>query len=346
MLEPQTQEQPMRDTLEHLAGTLRAAVWWTSTLYDVQSDWGAGHWYAGMVAPAGLEFSVEVKFGRKKPSLETVYAPTLAKARKEAAERARREGWVLGKVEASEDPSGKQIRRDEGWASRAKAIQPDIPWPQLRTAYLGYTDRFKEHTDCTFAGLHAHPFVAAVRWVLGTVGHFELDLECAAREAGELGEVDAWHWEPDEPFAVRYARYSPYAERLGLRAAQKTCSEHPLPHPQPEIDRFGELMFDVADHAYETMSTSRGQSSGKAESNENSLAWAPKAGFVGSKSITSHDDFKKNGINPKRSTLQYWAISDNPESDTDPMTHEVYYQEEWVRKKISTWAQKKQKTEP
>ncbi len=68
----------------------------------------------------------------------------------------------------------------------------------------------------------------------------------------------------------------------------------------------------------------------------------PPPGYVGSKTITSHERFQKKGKCIPRTTLQQWVDRDatdgNPvPTETAPDSGEKYYPEQWVREQITRW---------
>lgn len=65
--------------------------------------------------------------------------------------------------------------------------------------------------------------------------------------------------------------------------------------------------------------------------------WKPKKGYIGSKEIVL--DYKV-----PRSTLQGWQKKDNPPTDRDPKTQEIWYEPNWFKKRWEMWeAEKKAK---
>ncbi len=70
--------------------------------------------------------------------------------------------------------------------------------------------------------------------------------------------------------------------------------------------------------------------------------WEPPSGYVGAKTICSHERFRKNGKNPPRTTVHAWIKRSR---DTDepvdvvksPDSHEVHIPEDWVADHIRTW---------
>ncbi len=70
--------------------------------------------------------------------------------------------------------------------------------------------------------------------------------------------------------------------------------------------------------------------------------WEPQPGYVGSKTIISHERFQKKGKCIPRTTLQRWVNRDAEDGDpvpteTAPDSGEKFYPEQWVRERIERW---------
>lgn len=70
--------------------------------------------------------------------------------------------------------------------------------------------------------------------------------------------------------------------------------------------------------------------------------WQPPKGYVGSKTILSHERFRKGGKNPSRSTLQEWENRSNSSEDqvqrvVAPDSGEVFFPEAWVQDQMKRW---------
>lgn len=72
--------------------------------------------------------------------------------------------------------------------------------------------------------------------------------------------------------------------------------------------------------------------------------WTPPPGYVGTNTIKYAGRFRKHGKNPASSTIQRWVERSGSHSDSpvkkkvvDPVTHERYYPESWVKEQIQRW---------
>jgi|GEM_PF-3167116 len=70
--------------------------------------------------------------------------------------------------------------------------------------------------------------------------------------------------------------------------------------------------------------------------------WQPPHGYVGRKTICTHERFQKNGKPPSPTTIDYWVKratkqGEEVKIEQDPASHENYCRETWVRKQIDIW---------
>ncbi len=73
-----------------------------------------------------------------------------------------------------------------------------------------------------------------------------------------------------------------------------------------------------------------------------SITWVPVAGYVGRKTICTHERFRKNGKNPSATTIDAWVNSAAKGGqpvviEKDPANQENYYPETWIRERIARW---------
>lgn len=70
--------------------------------------------------------------------------------------------------------------------------------------------------------------------------------------------------------------------------------------------------------------------------------WEPQPGYVGTKTITTDERFRKDGKNPPQSTMQRWVKRSEKEgepvhTDKAPDSGEKFYPEQWVLEQIERW---------
>ncbi len=71
--------------------------------------------------------------------------------------------------------------------------------------------------------------------------------------------------------------------------------------------------------------------------------WGPPEGYVGTKTITLDQRFRKDGKNPPRTTIDAWYAAAKragqaPAKAHDPSTHELFLPESWVHERMATWS--------
>jgi hypothetical protein len=69
--------------------------------------------------------------------------------------------------------------------------------------------------------------------------------------------------------------------------------------------------------------------------------WEPPAGYVSVSDIMSKPEFRKDGKNPPRTTIQKWADTDGMEAVKAPDTQECHYPREWAKGHVKTWNPRK-----
>lgn len=70
--------------------------------------------------------------------------------------------------------------------------------------------------------------------------------------------------------------------------------------------------------------------------------WEPSPGYVGTKTITTDERFRKNSKNPPQSTMQRWVKRSEKEGNPVPTVKapdsgEKFYPEQWVQEQIERW---------
>ncbi|HUU98418.1 MAG TPA: hypothetical protein VM487_22010 [Phycisphaerae bacterium] len=67
--------------------------------------------------------------------------------------------------------------------------------------------------------------------------------------------------------------------------------------------------------------------------------WTPPKGYVSTTNIKHDDEFRKDGKNPSRTTIEKWQERDPPKKIVkDPATGENWYPRTWAMKHVKAWS--------